>query len=72
MTMLRRCSCGAEYGAALWGALALAQRITPSEIRLFVRDWPDQCFIEVRACARCGNLMTCKSERREVARDGGR
>lgn len=52
--------CRAGYAEADWVRLPITERVTPSEVRRLVRDWPDEVCIEVRCCGRCGRPIAAK------------
>ena len=56
-----RCSaCGASYDDEAWAMLVLFQRIEPTEVRPFVRDWPEDHCVEVRSCGACARLIAAR------------
>jgi RNA polymerase subunit RPABC4/transcription elongation factor Spt4 len=58
-------ACGAKYADEAWAALVLSRRIEPVEVQTSVLDWPDDLFVEVRACRSCQALMARTRGRRQ-------
>jgi hypothetical protein len=52
-------TCGARYDETSWVQLPLAARVDAGKVRSFVLGWPEDQFIQVRAC-RCGRLIAAR------------
>ena len=57
-------ACGARYDEASWVELPLAARVDACQVRGIVLGWPDDQFIQVRAC-RCSHLMAARCKAME-------
>lgn len=56
-------ACEAAYALDAWDHLALSYRIDATELDRLVLHWPSDCWIEVRACARCSHPIPVKRRR---------
>jgi hypothetical protein len=56
-------ACGTAYAPEAWDDLVLSCRIDPMKIGRLVLHWPEDSWIEVRACSRCSHPIAVKRRR---------